>query len=188
MIAIIGAGPYGFRLHAHLAARKIEHRICGRPMLFWSQIARAGSERYLKSYCFGANISTPTPGFSFADYSKPRGLETFEPCSIEDFSAYGHWFQKLNVPWVESVDVVLVAREADGFAVVLANGERFIANRVVIATGLTCFDHTPPVLSTFTICPCDSHVGSHQICGVQGCHVAVIGQANRHWRLPPCCA
>ena len=63
-------------------------------MLFWSQLAEAGGERYLKSYCFGTNISTPTPGFSFADYSEPRGLETFEPCSIEDFANYGHWFQQ----------------------------------------------------------------------------------------------
>jgi FAD-dependent urate hydroxylase len=69
---------------------------------FWSQIAEASSERYLKSYCFGANISTPRLGYSFADYSEPRGLETFEPCSIGDFSAYGKWFQQKNVPWVEA--------------------------------------------------------------------------------------
>ena len=74
-------------------------------MQFWSDIAEAGGERYLKSYCFGTNISTPTAGYSFADYSKPRGLETFEPCSIRDFAAYGHWFQQKNVPWVEPVDV-----------------------------------------------------------------------------------
>ena len=93
-VAIIGAGPYGLSLAAHLAARNVKHRIFGRPMQFWSEIAEAGGERYLKSYCFGTNISTPTPGFSFADYSEPRGLETFEPCSIGDFAAYGHWFQQ----------------------------------------------------------------------------------------------
>ena len=60
-------------------------------MQFWSEIAAAGGERYLKSYCFGTNISTPTPGFSFVDYCTPRGLETFEPCSIADFACW---------PWV----------------------------------------------------------------------------------------
>ncbi len=60
-VAIIGAGPYGLSLAAHLAARKVEHRILGRPMQFWSDIAKAGGERYLKSYCFGTNLSTPTP-------------------------------------------------------------------------------------------------------------------------------
>ena len=91
-VAIVGAGPYALSLAAHLAARNVEHRIFGRPMLFWSQIAEAGADRYLKSYCFGTNISTPARGFSFADYSAPRGLETFEPCSIGDFAAYGLWF------------------------------------------------------------------------------------------------
>ena len=73
VIAIIGAGPYGLSLAAHMAERNIEHRIFGSPMQFWSQIAEAGGERYLKSYCFGTNISTPRPGYSFADYSEPRG-------------------------------------------------------------------------------------------------------------------
>ena len=107
-VAIIGAGPYGLSLAAHLAARKIENRIFGRPMQFWSDIAEAGDERYLKSFCFGANLSTPAVGYSFADYNEPRGLETFEPCSIANFTAYGLWFQQHNVPWVEPVEVELV--------------------------------------------------------------------------------
>ena len=49
-VAIIGAGPYGLSLAAHLSARKIENRIFGHPMRFWSDIAEAGAERYLKSY------------------------------------------------------------------------------------------------------------------------------------------
>jgi hypothetical protein len=175
VIAIIGAGPYGLSLAAHLAARHIEHRVFGRPMLFWSRIAEAGGERYLKSYCFGTNISTPAPGFSFADYNTPRGLETFEPCSIEDFSAYGHWFQKRNVPWVEAVDVALVAREADRFAVVLATGERFAATRIVIATGLAGFDHMPSVLSALppALATHTSKVASFT--AYKGRQVAVIG-------------
>ena len=48
-VAIIGAGPYGLSLAAHLAARNVEHRIFGHPMRFWSDIAEAGGERYLKS-------------------------------------------------------------------------------------------------------------------------------------------
>ena len=162
-VAIIGAGPYGLSLAAHLAARNIEHRIFGRPMLFWSQIAEAGGERYLKSYCFGTNISTPTPGFSFADYSKPRGLETFEPCSIGDFAAYGHWFQERNVAWVEPIDVTLIEPHADGFAVTLADGERFVAARVVVATGLACFDYVPPVLASLPPGSCHPYVQDHWV-------------------------
>ncbi len=146
-IAVIGAGPYGLSVAAHLAARRLEHRIFGQPMLFWSRIAAAGRDRYLKSYCFGTSISTPVPGFSFLDYSKPRGLETFEPCSIQDFADYGIWFQQNNVSWVERVDVTSLARRGDAFAVTLANGERLLVDRAVIATGLTGYEVIPQVFS-----------------------------------------
>jgi FAD-dependent urate hydroxylase len=173
--AIIGAGPYGLSLSAHLAARRMKHRIFGRPMQFWSDLAEAGGERYLKSYCFGTNISTPTPGYSFADYSRPRGLETFEPCSIRDFAAYGHWFQQENVPWVEPVDVALVDRRADGFAVTLADGEHFVADRVVIATGLAGFAYVPPEIATLPPALATHTSGIASFAAFKGREVAVIG-------------
>jgi FAD-dependent urate hydroxylase len=142
-VAIIGAGPYGLSLSAHLAARGIKHRIFGRPMQFWDRIANAGGERYLKSYCFGTNISAPNSGYSFADYSLPRGLETFEPCSMAQFAAYGHWFQQHIVSWVEPIEVELIDRTESGFDVTLANGERFSASSVVVATGLAGFAYIP---------------------------------------------
>ncbi len=143
---IIGAGPYGLSLAAHLAARNIPHRIFGRPMQFWSQIAAAGGERYLKSFCFGTDIATPIPGYSFADYSRPRGLETFEPCSIKDFAGYGLWFQQKHVDWVETINILKIERCDTGFAVALENGEVVKASRVVIATGLSNFSNVPPEL------------------------------------------
>ena len=151
-IAIIGAGPYGLSLAAHLKGRNIEHRIFGRPMQFWSQIAEAADERYLKSYCFGTNISSPTPGFSFADYNTPRGLETFEPCSMANFADYGIWFQQNVVPWTEPVNAAHVRREANGFAIALANGEQFLASQVVVATGLSCFARVPSALASLPTC------------------------------------
>jgi hypothetical protein len=146
-VAIIGAGPYGLSIAAHLAARNVEHRIFGRPMHFWSKISDAGGERYLKSFCFGTNISSPVPGSSFSDYSSPRGLETFEPCSMGQFTGYGLWFQQRNVPWVEPTNVSLVERQGDAFAVTLENGDRMSAAHVVVATGLDYFDHLPKALA-----------------------------------------
>jgi cation diffusion facilitator CzcD-associated flavoprotein CzcO len=174
-VAIVGAGPYGLSLAAHLAARKVKHRIFGRPMRFWSEIADAGGERYLKSYCFGTNISTPTPGYFFADYSRPRGLETFEPCSMADFAAYGHWFQQANVPWVEPVEVGLVDRQTNGFAVTLANGERLFANRVVIATGLAGFACVPPEIASLPPELVTHTSGITSFAAFKGRDVAVIG-------------
>jgi FAD-dependent urate hydroxylase len=174
-VVIIGAGPYGLSLAAHLAARKIEHRIFGFPMSFWYQIADAGGERYLKSYCFGTNISSPSPGYSFADYSEPRGLETFEPCSMANFAAYGRWFQKANVDWVETKNVVGLARQPGAFVVTLDDGEHFRAHDVVIATGLSNFTYVPPILSLLP-----NHLVTHtsrinRFADFKGRDIAVLG-------------
>ena len=152
-VAIVGAGPYGLSLAAHLAARKVAHRIFGRPMQFWSSVAEAGGARFLRTYCFGTNISTPQQGFSFVDYSRPRGLETFEPCSIKDFAAYGEWFQESNVPWAEPTDVSHVRSHENGFALELVDGQRLVAERVIIAVGLSCFHHIPPALESLVRAP-----------------------------------
>jgi FAD-dependent urate hydroxylase len=175
LVAVIGAGPYGLSLAAHLAARKIEHRVFGQPMAFWSQIARAGRERYLKSYCFGTNISSPAPGSSFADYNGPRGLETFEPCSIENFADYGLWFQARNVGWVEPVDVVQVERTARDYAITLANGERLSARHVVVATGLASFAHIPSVLSKLPAALTTHSSAVERFAAFKGLEVAVVG-------------
>jgi cation diffusion facilitator CzcD-associated flavoprotein CzcO len=174
-VAIVGAGPYGLSLAAHLAARNVRHRIFGRPMRFWSDIADAGGERYLKSYCFGTNVSAPAPGFSFADYSGPRGLETFEPCSIAHFADYGNWFQQNNVPWVEPIEIRLVDRQSNGFALTLANGEQFLADRVVIATGLSHFAYVPPAIAALPPKLATHTSGITSFAAFKGMDVAVIG-------------
>ena len=142
-IVIIGAGPYGLSLAAHLAQRKVAHRIFGQPMQFWSQLASAGGERFLKSFCFGTSIPSPTPGATFADYNRPRGLETFEPCSFRNFVEYGLYFKQRHVDWVEATDVTSVERRERGFVVVLETGESVIASHVVVATGLAGYACIP---------------------------------------------
>jgi hypothetical protein len=132
-------------------------------MRFWSDIAEADGERYLKSFCLGTNLSTPAPGYSFADYNEPRGLETFEPCSIANFTEYGRWFQQHNVPWVEPVEVEHVDRQGDGFAIFLSDGERFVADRVVIATGVVRLCVYPARAGILATGSCGSYVQGYQL-------------------------
>lgn len=174
-IAVIGAGPYGLSLAAHLGARGVAHRVFGRPMQFWSQVANAGDGRYLKSFCLGSDISTPQSGYSFLDYNRPRGLETFEPCAIGDFAAYGTWFQQNNAPWVEAVDVANVTHRGGTFEVTLANGECFPAGRVVVATGLSSYARMPQELRSIpqALAAHTSHVAS--FADYAGLSVAVVG-------------
>lgn len=144
-------------------------------MQFWSGIADAADERYLKSFCFATNLSAPEPGYSLVDYNKPRGLETFDRCSMSNFANYGIWFQQHNVPWVERKDVVSVERQASRFAITLSNGERTIATHVVVATGLSHYASMPPVLASL---PAGLACHTAEIDGFErfsGQRVAVIG-------------
>jgi cation diffusion facilitator CzcD-associated flavoprotein CzcO len=144
-------------------------------MQFWSSIAQAGGERYLKSYCFGTNISAPTSGHTFADYNRPRGLETFEPCSMENFTAYGLWFQQREVPWAEAINVERLDRQAGRFVLTLADGGRCEADRVVMATGLSGFAKLPPQLESLRA-KLVTHTSSiSSFAAFKGRDVAVIG-------------
>ena len=174
-VAIIGAGPYGLSLAAHLTHRGVDNRVFGRPMAFWAQIAAAGKERYLKSFCFGTSISTPVPGFRFADFNLPRGLEAFEPCSMANFVDYGRWFQKAQVPWVEPEDVVGVEADGEDYRISLQGGADFKASGVVVATGLANFAVIPKPLADLppTLVTHSSRVDDFRI--FTGRSVAVVG-------------
>ena len=56
-VAIIGAGPYGLSIAAHLHARGVEFRIFGRPMHSWQTQMPAGM--FLKSHGFASNLFDP---------------------------------------------------------------------------------------------------------------------------------
>ena len=174
-VAIIGAGPYGLSLADHLAALGIKHRIFGRTMGFWEQIAAAGEKRFLKSFCFGTNLSSPTPGRTFADYNRPRGLETFEPCSMANFADYGRWFQAQAVPWVEEVKVANVRREGGGFLLQLADGTECFAGHVVVATGLSMCQNLPGALASLGPAQLSHTADIARFADFAGRKVAVVG-------------
>jgi pyridine nucleotide-disulfide oxidoreductase len=163
-VAIVGAGPYGLSLAAHLRRHGLDFRIFGQPMEFWLKIAQGAGNRYLKSFGFGTNIYTPENGYSFAEYCLKRGLESFEPCAISDFANYGIWVQQNVIPNVERFDVINVSHIRGGYHLMLSSGEELFAKRVVIATGLTSFAILPPELT---------HLPEHFVS-----HTSEIGKFN----------
>jgi hypothetical protein len=177
-VAIVGAGPYGLSLAANLSAAKIGFRIFGTPMAFWSAIATAGQQRYLKSFCFGTNIDVPEPGYGFSEWSEARGLESFEPCSIQQFVDYGLWVQKRCVTSLEQQNVVAIRREGSAFHLTLRDGETFLARRVVLATGLSGFDHLPPPFAALPSDLCTHTVHVNGFTRFAGQSVAVIGSGQ----------
>jgi cation diffusion facilitator CzcD-associated flavoprotein CzcO len=65
-IAIIGAGPYGLSLAAHLRRRRQSVRIFGSPMHAWSNHMPQGM--HLKSEGFASNLYDPEGKFTLEAY------------------------------------------------------------------------------------------------------------------------
>lgn len=142
-VAIIGAGPYGLSLAAHLRARGVKFRIFGDPMRFWRDMPVGVN---LKSLAFATNIAVPKRGYAFPQWCLDHGLEDFEPCTMQSFAAYGCEMQRRFVPDVEEVFVTNVEMRDRKFEVTLATGERFFARKVAVCTGLSGLAHVPTVL------------------------------------------
>ncbi|MBX6321977.1 MAG: NAD(P)/FAD-dependent oxidoreductase [Rhodospirillaceae bacterium] len=146
-VAVVGAGPYGLSVAAHLARRGVETLAFGEPMDSWRHHMPKGM--YLKSTFAASSLSAPGPGSSFADYCKEAGvpaLQGDEPVPLELFTRYGLWFQKRYVAGLQPVAVRRITRSARGFGVSLSNGETVEARAAVIACGQLCFAYVPPVL------------------------------------------
>ena len=98
-IAIIGAGPYGLSIAAHLRARDIEHRIIGDPMQFW--LGHMPRGMLLKSDGFASTLYDPGGDFTLRHYCEERNVEYADlgtPVRVEDFCAYGLAFQQRFAP------------------------------------------------------------------------------------------
>ena len=105
-VAIVGAGPYGLSLAAHLRAAGVEVRQFGQPMHLWrAQMPRG---MFLKSQGFASNLCDPhgthtlaafchATGRSYADYG--------QPVRLDDFIAYGDWFASELANGVETTIV-----------------------------------------------------------------------------------
>ncbi|MEV0842592.1 NAD(P)-binding domain-containing protein [Actinocatenispora sera] len=147
-VAIVGAGPYGLSLAAHLRDTGLTVRIFGRPMALWRSAMPAGMQ--LKSQPYASNLSDPAGAATLKAYCAHRGEEYVpygKPVRLADFTAYGGWFQRTQVPDLTETLVRRIASVGEQFEVTLDDGETLLARRVVVAVGVEHFDRMPPLLA-----------------------------------------
>ncbi|MGI5459879.1 FAD-dependent oxidoreductase [Streptomyces sp. CA-249302] len=174
---VIGAGPYGLATAAWLSAAGVTRRVFGEPMEGWRTHMPKGM--YLKSVPTASSISTPESGYRFADFRAAQGLGPVGdkyPIPIEEFISYGQWFQDRRVPGLERQKVRTVAAVDGRFGVTLDSGEEFLAENVVVATGLVPFAHEPSELRGQALDGLVSHTSQHRdLAQFAGQRVAVLG-------------
>jgi thioredoxin reductase len=147
-VAILGAGPYGLSIAAHLGKMGVPYRIFGPPMQSWQSMMPKGM--LLKSDGFASSLSSPDNSFSLEQYCKETGQPYAHvgiPVPIETFIAYGLEFQRRLVPNLEQVYITSVKQHPAGFALETEQGETVLARKVVVAAGITHFAYLPPLLA-----------------------------------------
>jgi thioredoxin reductase len=181
---VVGAGPYGLSVAAHLRAAGVPVRVFGEVMGSWRHAMATGM--FLKSTPDAVDLSAPEPGGRLADFRRLHGepeLTELTPIPCEVFVRYGQWFQKQYVGDVDPVRVVGVdhAEDRGGLSVRLEDGRHIAAAAVVVATGLNGLAHVPAALQRLApegIGPAAllSHTSHHSdLSCFAGQRVAVIG-------------
>jgi thioredoxin reductase len=147
-VVIVGAGPYGLSIAAHLNGLGVRCRIFGTPMQTWREHMPKGM--LLKSDGFASNLSDPNSAFTLKDYCEQRGIaydHTRIPVPLDVFISYGIEFQKRFAPQLEDRQVVDIQSDPDGFKIKLDHGEVVYSQKVVVAVGISQFQYLPPSLS-----------------------------------------
>lgn len=141
-VLIIGAGPFGICLAAHVQQLGLDYLMVGKPMEFWKKNMPAGM--YLRSACdWHLDVSGV---YTIERYLEEQGLKPadVEPLSLDFYLTYVQWFleqtQLKNLPEY----VQQLSRDEDGdFIARLEDGTQIRAKQVAMAIGFKYFVHFP---------------------------------------------
>ena len=175
-VAVVGAGPYGLAVAAHLKAARIATRVFGEPMSFWRDHMPKGMK--LRSPWRASHIADPAGRFCLDAFAHRLAIPYQDHLPLEHFVQYGEWFRRLTVPDLDTRKVMRVEDAGSGFCLVLDDGEAIHARRVVMATGLAQQEFRPPV---FEDAPAAlvSHTCEHaRLDTWRGKRVAVVGRGQ----------
>jgi FAD-dependent urate hydroxylase len=141
-IAVIGAGPYGLSVAAHLAGRNV--RTFGAPMETWR--TRMPPYMFLRSDWEETSLAAPGNLGSIDRWARVTDEEREEPIPLQKFLRYAEWFRKTFAPEGDPSDVAALERDGDGYRLTTAAGEELAARQVVVAVGAVPFAYAPPPL------------------------------------------
>ena len=175
-VAVIGAGPYGLAVAAHLKHAGVETQVFGEAVSFWSRHMPRGMK--LRSPWGATHIADPTGTLSLDVYDATGRMPRNQPVPLRDFVAYGRWFQEKAVPELDTRRVVRVDKAGERFRLTLDDGASLVARRVVVALGLANQEYRP---AEFDGLPGElvSHASEHDDLGIfAGKRIAVVGRGQ----------
>ena len=178
-VLVIGAGPNGLSVSAHLRALDVGHSIVGRPLESWRAHMPAGMR--LKSEPYGSDFAAPSAGFDVRTYCSRHDIpyiDRVEPISVELFLDYGDWYTKELVPGIADVTVTAVETAGNRFKVIFADADPVTVGQVVVASGVLPFANVPGELADLPKDLLTHTTDHHQLDKFSGRKVAVIGSGQ----------
>ena len=148
-VTLVGAGPYGLSVGAHLAGiAGLDLQILGKPMHSWSHRMPQGMQ--LKSAGFASNLYASHHRYSLRDFYAEQGqvyddLRLAVP--VEMFCAYGLAFQQRFLPSIKSDHLVALHADGKGFVLHTDAGDVLRSRRVILAVGQDDFAFVPELLA-----------------------------------------
>lgn len=175
-MSVVGAGPYGLSIAAHLQACGIPFQIYGPPMKTWREHMPKGM--LLKSDGFASNLSDPAASLTLKHFCQAGNIaydDTRVPVRLDTFIDYGMAFQRRFLPRLDTRLIAALEQEGDGFLLTLEDGEQVASRRVALAVGITHFAYLPPDLAHMPAEFLTHASAHHDLQGFRGKSVAVIG-------------
>ncbi len=176
-VVVIGAGPYGLSVAAHLRGLQIPFRVFGKPMSLWQDHMPKGM--LLKSDAFSSNLSAPDNSFPLERFYRETGRTNYSHLGLrvpaETLIEYGHEFQRRYVGEVGREHVVGVARTGGRLEVTLDTGEQVSARKVIVAAGPLSLRHVPDSFSMLPPAMLSHSSAHHDLAKFRGRRVIVVG-------------
>ncbi|HSL11190.1 MAG TPA: NAD(P)-binding domain-containing protein [Actinomycetota bacterium] len=141
-VIVLGAGPYGLSATAYLRSAGVDARIFGDPMSFWRVMPKG---MLLRSNRTATSMIGHASPYSIQAHAAQTATPIDMPYPLDRFVEYGMWVQRQVAPDVDRRTIDLVARDGDGFAIRLEDGEIVRATRVVVAAGIAAFPYRPGI-------------------------------------------
>ena len=174
-VGIVGAGPYGLSLAAHLRQAGVTHRVFGKPMQFWRDNVPHGT--CLKSDGESSDLIDPDRTLSIARYFAETGrpFAVTNPIPVEAFTAYGQAFQAKFAPDAESCDITRIRRDGELFCLTTSTNETVLVRHVVLALGVGPFRSVPEAFARLPASAFSHSSEYGSVAHLAGRRVAVIG-------------
>ena len=139
-VAIVGAGPYGLSVAAHLPEERV--RVFGEPMHTWR--TRMPPDMLLRSDWEETSLSAPDDAGTIDVWAREVGEARQNPIPLQTFLRYADWFRGRFVRENDSSNVAELDRAGGLYRLSTAAGEEYDARKVVLAVGVTAFSYAPP--------------------------------------------